>query len=258
MQRCITRQPTHKDAADVSGVHDGAAGVMGLIGGGLAVLLTACGLVKSYEPSRYRLTVEVDTPQGLRTGSSVIEVTAGEVGTTLGGANSEARGEAVAVDLPGGQTLFALMKGDAETYNFPAQVMYLVTPFERGDKPKGFGPLLEAVRANRKVNVVKRMRPGVFQVDPPFSAYPMMVRFRDIADPKTVERVDPHNLAASFGDGVKLRRITVQMTEEPVTRSLSRRLPWLNNLKQFRTDPNNVFSSTLPNEIGGLRSGIDE
>lgn len=234
-------------------------GMMGLIGGGLAVLLTACGLVKSYEPFRYRLTVEVDTPQGLRTGSSVIEVTAGEVGTTLGGANSEARGEAVAVDLPGGQTLFALLKGDAETYNFPAQVMYLVTPFERGDKPEGFGPLLEAVRANRKVNVVPRMRPAFFpQTDPPISAYPMMVRFRDIADPTTVERVDPDDLAASFGDGVKLRRITVQLAEEPVTRSLSRRLPWLSNLEQFRTDPNNVFSSTLPQEIGGLRSGIDE
>lgn len=211
--------------------------MLGLFAGLVSILLAGCGLVKSYEPFRYRLTVEVDTPQGLRTGSSVIEVTAGEIGTTLGGANSEARGEAVAVDLPGGQTLFALMKGDADTYNFPAQVMYLVTPFERGDKPEGFGPLLEAVRANRKVNVVPRMRPAFFpQTDPPISAYPMLVRFRDIRDPKTLERVDPDNLAAAFGPGAKLRRITVQVTDDPVTDNMKNRFDkkFFNDWAQFQ------------------------
>ena len=31
---------------------------------------------------------------------------------------------------------------------------------------------------------------------------PLLVRFRDINDPTTVERVDPNDLAASFGPGV--------------------------------------------------------
>ena len=201
-------------------------GVLGVVAS--AVLLSGCGLIKSYKPFRYRLTVEVDTPQGLRTGSSVIEVERGEVGTTLGGANTEARGEAVAVDLPGGQTLFALMKGDAETYNFPAEVMFLVTPYKRDDGGDGMAPV-EVVRANTKLNVVPRTRPAFFNPgkEPPISAYPMMVRFRNIADPKTVERVDPDNLAASFGDGVKLRRITAQLTEDDVTTGIEKRLVWL-------------------------------
>lgn len=207
-----------------------------LFAGFVSILLVGCGLVKSYEPFRYRLTVEVDTPQGVRTGSSVIEVTAGEVGTTLGGAGVEVRGEAVSVDLPGGQTLIALLQGDHDPYEFAGRVMFLVTPFKGGDKQEGFGPLLEAVRANRKVNVVPRMRPGYYDVDPPFSAYPMLVRFRDIRDPRTMERVDPDNLAALFGPRVKLRRITVQVTDDPVTDNIKHRFnkEFFNDWAQFR------------------------
>jgi hypothetical protein len=53
----------------------------GLIGAfsGLAVLtLSGCGLFADKHTYRYRLTVEVDTPQGVRSGSSVIEATAWE------------------------------------------------------------------------------------------------------------------------------------------------------------------------------------
>jgi len=201
--------------------------MLALVAGGAAALLAGCGLVKSYSPFRYRLTVEVDTPQGLRTGSSVIEVTAGEVRASFGGAGVQVRGEALAVDLPGGQTLFALLRGDHDPYDFAGQTMFLVTPFERSDDQKGFGPLLEAVRANRKVNVVPRMRPGWNGVDPPYSAYPMLVRFRDIRDPASVERVDPDNLPASFGPGVTLRRVIVQLTDDPVTTAIKERLGWL-------------------------------
>lgn len=199
-----------------------------LLAGGTAVLLGGCGLVTNHPPFRYRLTVEVDTPKGLHCGSSVIEVKAGEVGTTLGGAGVQVRGEAVAVDLPNGNTLFALLRGDYDPFDFAGQAMFLVTPFKRDQKQRGFGPLLKAVRANRKVNVVPRMRPGyIADVDPPFSAYPMLVRFRDIARPATVEWVNPENLAGSFGDGVKLRRITVQLTEDAVTKGIEKRLVWL-------------------------------
>ncbi len=52
--------------------------------------------------------------------------------------------------------------------------------------------------------------------------------FGNIADPKTVERVDPNDLATGFGKGVKLRRITVQMTDAPVTTGIEKRLAWLN------------------------------
>lgn len=45
------------------------------LAGGMAALLAGCGLLGGNK-YRFRMTVEVDTPQGLRSGSSVYEVSA--------------------------------------------------------------------------------------------------------------------------------------------------------------------------------------
>ena len=57
--------------------------------------------------------------------------------------------------------------------------------------------------------------------------YPLLVTFADPADPTSVQRVDPANLAASFGPGVTLKRITVEVTNDPVTTGIEKRLGWL-------------------------------
>lgn len=224
---------------------------LGLLLGGAVALLGGCGLVTNHPAFRYRVTIEVDTPQGLRSGSSVIEVRAGEVGTTLGGAGVEVSGEAVAVDLPGGQTLFALLRGEAEN-DWAGRVMFDVTPRPRsepGQEKKSFGRRIEAILDNHKLNVVPRMKPAAFDADPPISGYPIMVGFMNIKDPKTVVRVDPDNLAGSFGDGVKLRRITVQLTDDAMTTGIEKKLPsfgpetgfdeWLGTLAH--SDPRRIF-----------------
>ncbi|MCA9423137.1 MAG: hypothetical protein KC592_19110 [Nitrospira sp.] len=51
----------------------------------------------------------------------------------------------------------------------------------------------------------------------PHDRYPLLVTFSDITDPKTVQQVDPTNQAATFGPGVVLKRITLEITDEPVT-----------------------------------------
>src|SRR5690606_12946635 len=43
---------------------------------------------------------------------------------------------------------------------------------------------------------------------------PYLVRFRDISDPRTVEAVDPENLAVTYGPGVRLRRATIELTDD--------------------------------------------
>ena len=55
----------------------------------------------------------------------------------------------------------------------------------------------------------------------------MLVTFKDINDPKTVERVDPNNLAEAFGQGVRLARASIEITNEPVTTGIEKRLPWM-------------------------------
>lgn len=48
-------------------------------------------------------------------------------------------------------------------------------------------------------------------------------------------------------------RITVEITDLPVTAEIVDRLPWLKQLDRFRSDPKNPFTNTLPREISRLR-----
>jgi hypothetical protein len=61
----------------------------------------------------------------------------------------------------------------------------------------------------------------------PQKLYPNFLRFRDIKDPTTAELVDPDNLAKSFGPSIRLVRVTIEITDEAVTRDIRNVLPWL-------------------------------
>jgi len=62
----------------------------------------------------------------------------------------------------------------------------------------------------------------------PDDHYPLLVTFTDINDPASVQRVDPDDLVAHFGPGVKLKTITLEITDEPVTGGqIEKVLGWL-------------------------------
>jgi hypothetical protein len=188
--------------------------------------LTACAFFDDPTPDyRYRLTVEVETPEGLKTGSSVIEVEQwfGPAGGSLRptATKRRARGEAVAVDLPGGQTLFALLRSESDIEWAQTVVARLAPELPEGERR---GRLDNVLYLDGKVEV-PRTYPA-YAWFPERSAYPMMVTFADINHPTSVMRVDPDDLAASFGEGVKLKRITVELTDDRVTTGIEKRLPW--------------------------------
>ncbi len=192
----------------------------------LALVLTACFGPDATPDYRYRLTVEVETPEGLKTGSSVIEVEQSmgrSAGTGFGKRiNRRARGEAVAVDLPGGRTLFALLRSDSDV-DWASSVMQSAAPKIEGEPwEERFDNML---LLEGEVEL-PRYWPRIARRDLEF-AYPMLVTFGDLDDPTSVARVDPDDLAASFGEGVTLRRITVQLTDDPVTSGIEERLGWL-------------------------------
>ena len=77
------------------------------------------------------------------------------------------------------------------------------------------------------------------------SAYPMLVTFGDLADPTSVAEVDPDDLAATFGEGVKLKRITVELTDDPVTTGIEERLGWLPKFSMADRNGNQIIRLTI-------------
>ena len=219
-------------------------GVLGLLAVAATLVLAGCQGVThaEFEPIRYRLTATVETSEGVRTGSSVIEVNWAMSRTSppLGGSGYTVEGEAAAVDLPGGQTLFVLLRS-AEEVDWAAWVIKRIptagmaeqakpTPSDRAEQIASEKRYLDLVRADRAVHAVWKPEPPH---NLPGLSVPSLVRFRDIADPKSVEQVDPANLAKSFGPGVRLKSLTVQVTDEPVTVGIEKKLAWLPMVENF-------------------------
>jgi hypothetical protein len=75
------------------------------------------------------------------------------------------------------------------------------------------------------------------RADLPLDKLPMLVRFRDISDPKSVERVGPNDLATSFGPGVKHVRAMIEITDAPVTTGIEARLGWLGKYPEPSLQP---------------------
>lgn len=55
----------------------------------------------------------------------------------------------------------------------------------------------------------------------------MFVAFEDIGDLTNVKQVEPGNLSATFGSGVRLKTITVEVADDRVTSRIEQRLKWL-------------------------------
>ena len=174
----------------------GRRGALGVLAGGAAALLSGCGLLGGNRGRlRYRITLEIDTPSGLKTGSSVLEY---EYPSKTG----LSYGQAPFVDLGNGRYVFALidqMSGPWGVFRYPD----LQPPILRDDVPWS-----EFDRANElKPKAVLKL------VD-----YPKLVTFDDINDPTTVREVSPS----------AVKRITFQVvdSDEPLTTGFEEKFKW--------------------------------
>ena len=203
-------------------------GVMGVLAGAAAAVLGGCGMMG--HTYRYKLTVEVETPDGLRTGYAVREVSWSpgvQITPEADTASMIHRGEAAMVDLPNGQVLFALMSPDGQE-----------TPM------LAFGSARQTAWSDDSVKVLQP--PAKIEAAYGQSGYPRLVRFRDIAEPESVEKVDPANLAATFGPGYRLKRITAQIVSEDVTENVKQKLVWLRGDTGRRLEKLPVGGTTTP------------
>jgi hypothetical protein len=178
----------------------------------------------------YRMTVTVDTPEGMKVGSAVREVIYG--GHTTGGGGPgmdlQCKGEAVVVDLGSRGILFGILRNWAGP-DYCTDMLLRV--FHGGVQLKP-----DSVPLEGKVTLTT-------------ANYPTFVYFRDITDPKTAEPVlemggeqkssiEADHFEKIFGSGVSLKEITVEMTTDPVTKGIERHLAWLPKYYNRRLDGN--------------------
>lgn len=172
---------------------------------------------------RFRMTVVVETPDGVKSGSSVyqIDVTQRLQVTPESQVRKVAlTGESVAVEIAPGQTLFTLLKTVSNNDSFFLMSLRSLQPNCR----QTYGSAEECT-IDAMVSRLAKAGPGKpFIVKP--DSYPMLVTFSDLDDPTSVARVDPDDLAATFGEGVTLKRVTVELTDDPVTSGIEERLGW--------------------------------
>jgi hypothetical protein len=179
---------------------------------------------------KYRLTIAVQTPDGVKSGSSVIERTRSfsnfVIGDSSGVAHTTLRGEAVYVDLGQNRNLFVLL-GDAASgrRGTPGDMNGAL---DAGDMPLvvmniGFNPRLIGWQERWAAKRARERGP----VDVPFISLPTVVTFPNIADPLSVTLVDPRDLAATFGEGFALQSAKIEITNDPITVQISAVLPWL-------------------------------
>ncbi len=95
---------------------------------------------------------------------------------------------------------------------------------------------------------------GVREIAP--SDLPDLVTFADIKNPSSVIEVDPNDLQAALGPDVSWNKITLEVTDAPITTGLKAKLPWLTEYfeNNFRL---NRSKSRTSNELPNILSWAD-
>ena len=171
---------------------------------------------------KYRLTVEVETPDGIKSGSGVLAVHPDRGYSRRG--HTSTRGDAVLVDLGGGKNLLALLAHvdnkslDLDGVNYLALRAY------------------KAAGRNVSFNEMSRQTGAVPVTG---ALIPVLVTFAVPGDPASARAVPPDDLEAALGRGFHLHGVAAEVVPngiwpldfggalgEPVSRGIEARLPW--------------------------------
>lgn len=209
----------------IMGAMDRAVKFLGVLMGTLT-LVGGCALIPSEEALRYRMTVIIDTPDGPRVGSSVIESSI-EKSVDLGIANPihyRLKGEAVPVQMPTGKVVFALLlPQDMSDGRFYHSGLVIGAACLGGRPSIEPDPSLCAAGQWRQFWQWARENELLVEIAP--SEYPLLVTFSDAHDPSTVSAVDPTDFRSTFGPGYRLRSVTAQVTADALTTDVEKILP---------------------------------
>jgi hypothetical protein len=175
---------------------------------------------------RYRLSVDVETPDGMRWGSSVIEVRYETFPELLTERDHISRvfGEAVFVDLGQGKNLIGMLASgpSGEDIDYPSGIVFQAFKLDGNDPntPKR----LPQLHGKRDLDIYSSS-----QYDVTRRFLPTFVTLTDLTNPSTA-RLAPFGLFDEiFGVGFKLRSVAIEMTTDPITEGIENKIPWIGN-----------------------------
>jgi hypothetical protein len=193
----------------------------------------------------FRMTVEVETPEGVKSGSSVLKASYAEApewvaGLQQGRLNSSLSGEAVFVDLGGGKNVVALIaQGQkAELWMSPDLAARAI----RGDKQLDVGWFRDAP-----------IWSGSADLSPPMM--PTFATFGDVTKPETAKVIDPTQLGSTLGPGIRLKRVWVEFVVGPRTEKIESIFPWLQDKKNTSYPDWLRFDDNVRSVLGNLKQG---
>lgn len=172
---------------------------------------------------KYRLRVEVETPEGVKAASGVMAVQPDR--SYSRGGHTRTMGDAVLVDLGGGKNLVALLAHIDKSIDLDGMNYVALRAYNAAGRKVSFS---EMSRLTGTVPVTGAL-------------IPVLVTFTNPTDPGSARAVLPDDMAAAVGDGFRLHGISVEVVPnglwpldlggplgEPVTRGIEAKLPWLN------------------------------
>ena len=194
---------------------------------------------------KYRLTVEVETPAGVKSASGIMAVHPDR--SYSRGGKTRTKGDAVFVDLGGGKNLVALLAHIDKSLELD-EINYVA---------------LRAYKASGQNVSFSQMSRMTGAVPVTGEVIPVLVSFADPADPATARLVPPNEVEAALGKGYRLRGISAEVVPngvwpldfggslgDPVTRGIGARLPWLNG-----ADNSAGKAADKALQAAGLRTG---
>jgi hypothetical protein len=185
----------------------------------VGLCLAGCGRTEAY---RYKLTLAVNTPNGVKRASTVTEWMFWAVSIPARGTPHKVRGEALYLDLgPGSRPLIALMTSHLHekehigvVWDWPDDS--LLSRLYGGPWRDDF---MEGISRLAKMYGPRRIAPADL---------PDLVTFANVNDPESVIEVNRNDLQATLGQDITWHEITFEMTDEPVTSGVIKsKLPWL-------------------------------
>ena len=171
---------------------------------------------------KYRLTVDVETPEGVKSASGIMAVHPDR--SYSRGGKTTTKGDAVFVDLGGGKNLVALLAHVDKSLELDEINYVALRAYKAAGQNVTFNQLSRATGA----------------VPVKGEVIPVLVSFADPADPATARLVPSDGIEAVLGQGVRLRGISAEVVPngvwpldfggplgDPVTRGIEAKLPWL-------------------------------